>query len=350
MYVDVNDHTKSDFDPINESGHTHSRGVEDGLDVLVTQQEIPPGTPGGKRSDLRRGAFVDGARHEKAGEHIAHQILYRADVSAIRFFSRDTYTPMSPSPSPDDSPVVQQKTAISESSTGDRSESPFEVKLSAMVTKRMSLDAFGAPNPPLANDADSSISVFSMAEMEEILEDEEGSEEAESDHGSDDDADNDEMGGLGVDNEEYSYTTQSSVQEGSTRTSDSLNTKMTPNPESLGKAHNRTQYPHVVDRSPRTHSLIRRQHTSCPPWPPSQALLAADGDQFKLLKAELDCSMKVIADLRAKLAHTSSVTVNSISEFEEKLNEARVCEMEQLLIAKEDGVLAKLRPPLTSRA
>ena len=336
----------SDFDPINESGHTHARGVEDGLDVLVTQQEIPPGTPGGKRSDLRRGAFVDGARHERAGEHIAHQILYRADVSAIRFFSRDTYTPMSPSPSPDDSPVVQQKTPISESSTGDRSESPFEVKLSALVTKRMSLDAFGAPTPPLANDADSSISVFSMAEMEEILEDEEGSDEAESDHDSDDGDDNNEMGILGVDNEEHGCNSRSSFQEGSTQTfSESLYIRTTPNPESSVEGHNPNQHPLVGDQPmtlPWVPSPNYRQHSSCPPLSSSQVFLAADAHHFKLLRAELDHSVKVIADLKAKLAHTPSANITSVKVYEEQQTEARICDLQMLLTAKEEGESAIL--------
>jgi hypothetical protein len=35
---------------------------------MVSQEELPVGTPGGKKADLRLGAFVDGARREKDGE------------------------------------------------------------------------------------------------------------------------------------------------------------------------------------------------------------------------------------------------------------------------------------------
>jgi hypothetical protein len=41
---------------------------EDPLEVFVAQEELPVGTPGGKKADLRRGALVDGAKHERGGE------------------------------------------------------------------------------------------------------------------------------------------------------------------------------------------------------------------------------------------------------------------------------------------
>ena len=65
-YVDENTPSPGDFIPLTGSGRTQN--VDDGLDLLVTPQEFPSGTPGGKKADLRRGAFVDGARHEKAGK------------------------------------------------------------------------------------------------------------------------------------------------------------------------------------------------------------------------------------------------------------------------------------------
>lgn len=39
---------------------------------MVAREELPVGTPGGKKADLKLGAFVDGARREKDGklEHI----------------------------------------------------------------------------------------------------------------------------------------------------------------------------------------------------------------------------------------------------------------------------------------
>jgi hypothetical protein len=42
--------------------------LDDGLDLLVPEEEYPVGTPGGKKADLRLGAFVDGVKREKNGK------------------------------------------------------------------------------------------------------------------------------------------------------------------------------------------------------------------------------------------------------------------------------------------
>lgn len=41
--------------------------IHDGLEMMVRQEDMPIGTPGGKKEDLRRGAFVDGVKHEHGG-------------------------------------------------------------------------------------------------------------------------------------------------------------------------------------------------------------------------------------------------------------------------------------------
>ena len=49
-------------------GHEAASEVDDGLDVLVKDEALPIGTPGGKKADLKRGVFLDGVRPERGGE------------------------------------------------------------------------------------------------------------------------------------------------------------------------------------------------------------------------------------------------------------------------------------------
>ncbi|WVF65801.1 hypothetical protein IAT40_000538 [Kwoniella sp. CBS 6097] len=171
-------------------------GENDGFGLFVKNEEVPPGTPGGKKEDLQRGAFVDGAKHEP---------------DAIRFFSRDMYALPSATPSPSTSDHTSQNDAKHLSPTksvrsphrraesdhltptrspkhrraesspaaspirlrkqafdkaAKRSSSPFEVKLAPSVTKRMSLDAFGTPTPPRSDDDHG----FDQDALEEVLE------------------------------------------------------------------------------------------------------------------------------------------------------------------------------------
>jgi hypothetical protein len=69
-YLGHHDH-RDDFIPLSDSdrwleeGHDHT--LDDGLDLLVPEEEYPVGTPGGKKADLKLGAFVDGAKREKDG-------------------------------------------------------------------------------------------------------------------------------------------------------------------------------------------------------------------------------------------------------------------------------------------
>ena len=127
----------------------------------------------------------------------------------MRFFSRDMYGRPTPSPSPSPSPSPQQVKqglpygdssmvcveGVSRDFVGDdtspqprpitdslrrrhnrRSSSPFEVKLTPIVTKRMSLDAFGAPEPPVTS-SDSGHTENPIEESEEMLDEAEGEDE-----------------------------------------------------------------------------------------------------------------------------------------------------------------------------
>jgi hypothetical protein len=53
-----------DFLPLTDSG----RWLDDGLDLMVPEEEYPVGTPGGKKADLKLGAFVDGVKRDKNGQ------------------------------------------------------------------------------------------------------------------------------------------------------------------------------------------------------------------------------------------------------------------------------------------
>lgn len=65
-----------DFAPLLES----NRWLDDGFNVMVPKEELPVGTPGGKRADLRLGAFVDGAKREKDGEFTVASSTSNAEI------------------------------------------------------------------------------------------------------------------------------------------------------------------------------------------------------------------------------------------------------------------------------
>ncbi|KAK8861600.1 hypothetical protein IAR55_002423 [Kwoniella newhampshirensis] len=125
----------------------------DSFDMFTGFEELPIGTPGGKKASLRRGACVDGEKHEK---------------DAVRSFSRDMYTPALPSSNYSPATVktlspirmspnrrrAESSPSPSRNQTREefkkaakRSSSPFEIKLSPFVAKRISLDAFGTSTP-----------------------------------------------------------------------------------------------------------------------------------------------------------------------------------------------------------
>ena len=67
-----------DFVPLTESGRTVPVEYEDGLHLLVMDEELPVGTPGGKKADLRRGALIDGAKHDHGGG--SHRVRVRGGI------------------------------------------------------------------------------------------------------------------------------------------------------------------------------------------------------------------------------------------------------------------------------
>lgn len=54
--------------------------MNDAFDMLVGLEEIPSGTPGGKKADLRRGALLDGVKHEKNGKHTSPAYRFWPDI------------------------------------------------------------------------------------------------------------------------------------------------------------------------------------------------------------------------------------------------------------------------------
>lgn len=64
--LEVQQHT---YEPVpGKQQDQEQQPIEDPLDLFVATEELPIGTPGGKKADLQRGALVDGARHERGGE------------------------------------------------------------------------------------------------------------------------------------------------------------------------------------------------------------------------------------------------------------------------------------------
>lgn len=77
-------YSSDDFIPLTQSGHTVE--LDDGLELLVTQEELPTGTPGGTEADLKHGALIDGAKHEKNGESPMMSNFVKSDEFSSRTF------------------------------------------------------------------------------------------------------------------------------------------------------------------------------------------------------------------------------------------------------------------------
>ncbi|WVQ79082.1 hypothetical protein IAT38_001176 [Cryptococcus sp. DSM 104549] len=181
------------------------------LDMFAKEEVTPKRTPGGKKADMKRGPSVEGERSEKG---------------AVRVFSRDLYGPPSVSPSSsntlsperlspnralhrraESSPSPSRKSRDAFLNAAKRSSSPFEIKLSPFVTKRMSLDAFGTPVAPsfgqsgdgerveqLANYEEEDSSEDSLRHQDSFREEDEYEEEEEEEEGEEDDVTGDHSG------------------------------------------------------------------------------------------------------------------------------------------------------------
>jgi hypothetical protein len=231
---------------------------------------------------------------------------------AVRFFSRDTYTRLttpSPSPSPLPSPTPFDYGLGSTSRQDKRRASPFEVKLTACVTKRMSLDAFGTPTPPKSEEGHTP-----EGAMEEVLAeyDSDISEEEE-----DVDGDNEEQHTTAV---TFQHTSLSTIPEGTSSTKDAdsnpsrhdvplFSTPPSPS-EMTTPAPGKTPYftpsstfptsslgsnglplpPSRDEPSPFVGRRLGRKHASAPPLTMgvTQRLLEAHLEHSKALKEEVE--------------------------------------------------------------
>ncbi|WWC96945.1 hypothetical protein V866_003820 [Kwoniella sp. B9012] len=317
LYADSTTFFSTDFGapPSQALDWTEEPIQEDAFDTLVDNGTLPPGTPGGKKEDLQRGVLSDGAKHEK---------------DAVRFFSRDTYPPVSPSnsispdttpskppaktsptrsinhrspakhrraeSSPACSPIRRPPSKSRErefSRAAKRSSSPFEVKLSANVTKRMSLDAFGAT--PIA----SCFGEDANGNLEEVLEGE-GEEEA---HDQQDQSYRNEYqlqdeGLEGYEAHELSNITESPFSEDHCTTYQISIVDHTPiDQHTITDANTRSLTPLSPSLSAQELPLppspawplplLRRKYLSAPPLSVTNTLLEAHADHTKALKDQL---------------------------------------------------------------
>ncbi|WVW80172.1 hypothetical protein I302_102149 [Kwoniella bestiolae CBS 10118] len=297
----------------------------DGLDMFVNNGMLPPGTPGGKKEDLQRGILSDGARHEK---------------DAVRFFSRDTYPAVSPSnsaspnatptkapsnlspvrsinqrspakhrraeSSPACSPIRRPPIKSRESEfsrAAKRSSSPFEVKLSANVTKRMSLDAFGTT--PIA---------MSFGELEEGLEEVlegDGEDQNQSEpQGDDCQYELNDNGLEGYEAHELSNITESPFSEDHSTTYQISIVDHTPsNQYTIADTNTKFFTPlspslsaqgSPLPPSPSPSPLIRRKYLSAPPLSVTNTLLEAHADHTKALKEQLRAGEFMMDVLRSE--------------------------------------------------
>ena len=191
-----------------------------------------------------------------------------------------------------------------------------------MVTKRISLDAFGTASPLALARARMSNDIEDLVE-EEVEDDREQS------------SSHDQAEGAG-----YPHTL-STIDEGS-----SAGREVGLTPGSLGKSLYYTpetsvrpsdQFPLPTTDSPFA-PPPRRQHLSCPPLPVTQALLSAHGDHTRALDAELQCARDLIKSLASQMAEVRHRAENA--EREGMKNEEwqrKVRDLEELLVEREDG-------------
>ncbi|OCF57896.1 hypothetical protein L486_03917 [Kwoniella mangroviensis CBS 10435] len=349
LYADSTTFFSTDFGapPSQALDWTEEPIQQDAFDMFVDNGTLPPGTPGGKKEDLQRGVLSDGAKHEK---------------DAVRFFSRDTYPPVSPSNSvsPDTTPSkpparisparsidhrspakhrraesspacspirrFPSKSKESEfSRAAKRSSSPFEVKLSANVTKRMSLDAFGATpiTSCFGDDADGN--------LEEVLERED--EEEAHDHTDRSYRNNDRLQDEGLEgyeahelsnitespfSEDHSTTYQISIvdhtpinQHTTTDTSTKFFTPFSPSLSAQGLP---------LPTSPTSPlPLLRKKYLSAPPLSVTNSLLEAHADHTKALKDQLKAGGFMMDVLKSENEELKTVMKNIRQEEEQQI-------------------------------
>ena len=300
-----------DFIPLAES----EQWLDDGLDLMVAQEELPIGTPGGKKADLKLGAFVDGARREKDGE--LHSITADiecgpADYTAVRFFSRDMYSQIGHSSTPlaaqsefrqsssstFSAPAPDGKVERKKASHSRRSSSPFEVKLTPTVSKRVSLDAFGGTSAPaIAAEQEGMKEVLDdISDLEEEDNDDEASfgDQIGEDYGDEPPMSGSVMDALAT----FHGTTLSTINEVSSGDHSDMPSQSGIQPSRYGTPSGSPgRYEAVASSSP---MLPPRQHLSAPPLRPTRDLLRAHQNPSNTLDDELRASMTLISELRAE--------------------------------------------------
>jgi hypothetical protein len=183
-----------------------------------------------------------------------------------------------------------------------RSSSPFEVKLSATVSKRVSLDAFGGAAPVLMDSAAQEELLDDI-----IIEDEEG-EEYEEEHSHEEEPDRFQVAiDFGQATSQYSQTTLdlatfqgttlSTIEEVSSRNIINVTADhVVPQPQG-------TQY-YTPPGSPRNADLSSspflppRKHLSAPPL--REAVVKAQEAHVKALKDQVEASNRLITELQAE--------------------------------------------------
>ncbi|KAE8539660.1 hypothetical protein D1P53_003594 [Cryptococcus gattii VGV] len=164
-----------DILPITESGNTIFNEEPEPLDMFKRGEELNEGKLVGSKSDLLKGIFVDGRKRSKDPEGVD---LYASPSAS----SESTYnshfahhlSPKRSSPAhrrAESSPSPGRKPRDTFSKAAKRSSSPFEIKLSPHVTRRMSLDAFGTPTTdPLFNSHNKGDKIEEITDVDESYE------------------------------------------------------------------------------------------------------------------------------------------------------------------------------------
>lgn len=271
---------------------------------------------------------MDGARREKDGVFPASlPIRGDADCTAIRFFSRDMYSSVGLTSTPLAMHASSRQTSSSTFSTsngGDqekierkkatharRSSSPFEVKLTPTVSKRVSLDAFGGTAAPVDGRSSG---------YEEVLDDipSIGEEDSSFDRPDVEQGAGSSEGGVGP-LATFHATTLSTINEVSSgdQIQDHLDTGH-PNDILPSRYYTPDASSQRIEvyQDPPSPFIPPRQHFSAPPLSTTRSLLEAHENHATALDDELRASMTVISELQAEARRLQDA-------FEEESDEKR---------------------------
>ncbi|WWC68611.1 uncharacterized protein I206_102541 [Kwoniella pini CBS 10737] len=306
--------------------------ADDGLDMFVNNVILPNGTPDERKQTSQTGASVDGSTNEN---------------DKVRVFSRDIYPPVSsstettpskatPSPSkstrhrraessPACSPI--RKPARNKESefarAAKRSSSPFEVKLSANVTKRMSLDAFGTSSLPKFDINEEVLAEENDVQIDKIMQDSpQTPNEAYQNLRDEDEAQLEDNGLDGYEAHELSKISESPdlddhyisiqytpVNHPVTDTNTHFFTPLSPLLNAQGLPSYKTT---ALSPSP----LLIRKHMSEPPLPISFDVLLQQADRLDGLKDQLKAESFIIDILRSENEDLKSLTQKQKEEIE----------------------------------